>query len=47
MRDVYEMATYLLVIIVSCFVMGITLKRKAKKRMNENNNSASDKGGDQ
>jgi|GEM_PF-1259775 len=46
MRDVYEMMTYLIVIIVSCFVMGIALKRKAKKRMNETNNSASEKGGD-
>jgi hypothetical protein len=46
MRDVYEMATYLFVIIASCFVMGIYLKRKAKKRLNESNNSASEEGGD-
>lgn len=32
MRDVYEMATYLFIIIASCFVMGIWLKRKAKKK---------------
>ena len=32
MRDVYEMMTYLLVIIISCFVMGFVLKRKAKKK---------------
>lgn len=38
MRDVYEMATYLVVIIVSCIVMGVWLKRKAKKK-NEANKS--------
>ncbi|MFD2503775.1 hypothetical protein ACFSS9_04000 [Paenibacillus septentrionalis] len=32
MREVYEMATYLLLIIVSCIVMGVGLKRKAKKK---------------
>jgi len=32
MRDVYEMLTYLLVIIISCIVMGVWLKRKAKKK---------------
>lgn len=36
MRDVYEMLTYLLIIIVSCIVMGITLKRKAKKKNQSN-----------
>lgn len=47
MRDVYEMATYLFIIIASCFVMGIWLKRKARKRLEQSENSASEKGGDQ
>lgn len=32
MRDVYEMLFYLLVIIISCIVMTMWLKRKAKKK---------------
>jgi hypothetical protein len=32
MRDVYEMFTYLLVVIVSCIVMTVWLKRKAKRK---------------
>jgi len=32
MRDVYEMLTYLLVIIISSIVMVAWLKRKAKKK---------------
>ena len=32
MRDVYEMMTYLLVIIISAFVMVIWLKRRAKRK---------------
>jgi len=32
MSDVYEMMTYLLIIIVSCVVMTVWLKRKARKR---------------
>lgn len=36
MRDVYEMLTYLLVIIISCIVMGVWLKRKAKKKNKSN-----------
>jgi len=32
MREVYEMATYLVLIIVSCIVMGVWLKRKEKKK---------------
>ncbi len=32
MRDVYEMMTYLLVIIISCIVMAAWLKRKARKK---------------
>lgn len=32
MRDVYEMLTYLLVIIISCIVMVIWLKLKNKNR---------------
>ncbi|CAM4314003.1 PEP-CTERM protein-sorting domain-containing protein [Paenibacillus tarimensis] len=32
MRDVYEMMTYLLVVIISCIVMAVWLKRKAKKK---------------
>ena len=32
MRDVYEMMTYLLVIIISCVVMTVWLKRKARKK---------------
>lgn len=47
MRDVYEMATYLFVIIASCLVMGVWLKRKAKKRLNQNGGSAPEEGGDQ
>jgi hypothetical protein len=35
MRDVYEMMTYLLVIIISCVVMTVWLKRKARKRKPE------------
>ncbi len=31
MRDVYEMLFYLLVVIISCFVMGFWLKRKGRK----------------
>lgn len=38
MRDVYEMATYLIIIIVSCIVMGVWLKRKAKKKNKFNDN---------
>lgn len=32
MKDVYELMTYLLVIILSFFVMGWLLKRKARKK---------------
>jgi hypothetical protein len=32
MGDVYQIFTYLLVIIISCIVMGIWLKRRAKKK---------------
>ncbi len=32
MRDVYEMLTYLLVVIISCLVMGFWLKRKGSKK---------------
>lgn len=32
MREVYEMLFYLLVIIISCIVMTMWLKRKAKKK---------------
>lgn len=32
MRDVYEMLTYLLVVIISSIVMVAWLKRKAKKK---------------
>lgn len=32
MRDVYEMMTYLLVVIISCIVMAVWLKRKARKK---------------
>ncbi|AGA57540.1 Uncharacterized protein TXXE_19150 [Thermobacillus xylanilyticus] len=35
MRDVYEMMTYLLVIIISCIVMTVWLKRKARKRKSQ------------
>lgn len=31
MRDVYEMMTYLLIIVISCIVMAVWLKRKARK----------------
>lgn len=31
MRDVYEMMTYLLIIIISMIVMAVWLKRKARK----------------
>lgn len=37
MRDVYEMATYLIIIIVSCIVMGVWLKRKGKKKDQSSN----------
>lgn len=35
MRDVYEMLTYLLIIVLSCIVMTVWLKRKARKRKTE------------
>jgi hypothetical protein len=35
MSDVYEMMTYLLVIVISCIVMTVWLKRKARKRKSE------------
>ncbi len=31
MGDVFEMMTYLLVVIISCIVMTVWLKRKARK----------------
>mgnify|MGYP006976750277 FL=1 len=35
MSDVYEMMTYLLVIVISCIVMTVWLKRKARKRKSQ------------
>ncbi|ALS29017.1 hypothetical protein IJ21_36290 [Paenibacillus sp. 32O-W] len=35
MRDVYEMLTYLLVIILSSIIMVYALKRKARKKQNK------------
>jgi hypothetical protein len=35
MSDVYEMMTYLLIIVISCIVMTVWLKRKARKRKSE------------
>jgi len=32
MRDVYEMLTYLLIIIFGCIIMAVWLKRKAKRK---------------
>jgi hypothetical protein len=32
MRDVYEMLTYLLVIVISCIVMAAILKRKGRRK---------------
>ena len=32
MGDVFEMMTYLLVVIISCIVMTVWLKRKARKK---------------
>jgi hypothetical protein len=31
MGDVFEMMTYLLVVIISCIIMTVCLKRKARK----------------
>jgi hypothetical protein len=35
MRDVYETMTYLLVIVISCIIMTVWLKRKARKRKSQ------------